>query len=803
MEVDGDTSSSSNPSAHVNGSLKAASEITKESSNRPVKKAKTPSGGYNYAGDYRWQQLHDDLERDHYAGVYGGCNSVYFGLAGLRANVDMDKFHHKRSKDEFYIEELDQLLQKPETQKRWNDICTIDPLGMYSKRPTIAATTARMMIPELKLEVDGKIVNDDNSINVVKCAVDYAWNLPMLSNRLGMKEADVRAALYKYTQIEKVQDPNYNVFLPPTGGVTVYFFGDIAKLADKSTEVAVRVHDQCTGSDVFGTDICTCRPYLVFAIKGVVECAQRGGVGLVIYFQKEGRSLGEVTKFRVYNARKKQAGGDRPENYFYQTESIAGIRDARFQEMMPDFLLWLGIQRIDWLLSMSNDKYDAIVSAGIEVMQRVALPDQFVPAGAQVEITAKISAGYHTDKIDSGDIVADLRKLEKIRERCGQIFQLAQQGHTRHWKLHMEKLDESAAFVVDVMKKSYPTLNIPYHSRWRHFSEGSVESLTAQWHCSPNEVARRLIDLVTVSVLLDAGSGPVWKYVDTDGSTSSRSEGIAHATLDMFKDGKFSSDIAMPHRCNSFGLKNLVFNDFSHGFQVSTSNPMTGLEGRFKILRRLGRALEAHPEFFGHELPRPGNVIDYVLEHVNKDTHEVSIRVLWRAVIEGLEGIWPNTHTGIRRGDIWAYHALKQPGKVGSDLVPFHKLSQWLTLSLLEPIEHLGVKFTEMHLLTGLAEYRNGGLFVDTGVLSLLKEEAKDMMFDVGAELIVEWRALTICLLDVLAERVRRLLNMTPEQLPLTKILQGGTWAAGRVAAAQKRAGGTPPINIRSDGSVF
>jgi len=395
---------------------------------RPETDASRAAKKLKYTGTYNWEKLHEDLDNGNYAGVFGGCNSVYFGLAGLRAGVDMDKYHQQRTKDEFFVPELDALLQKEYTRRRWNDIAILDPMGMYAKRPTIAATSAHMQIPELKMDVDGKIVNADGSFNCVKCAIDYVWNVPMLSSRLGFDQGQMREALYKYTKIEKIKEPTCHAFLPPTGGATVYFFGDISKLADKNTEIAVRVHDQCTGSDVFGTDICTCRPYLVYAIKGAVECAQRGGVGLIIYFQKEGRSLGEVTKFRVYNARKMQEGGDKPEKYFYQTESIAGIRDARFQEMMPDIMLWLGITRIDWLLSMSSDKYDAIINAGIEVMQRCSLPDQYVPQNALVEISAKISAGYHSESLGTGNIVEELRNLEKIRERCGRVYKLAVEG---------------------------------------------------------------------------------------------------------------------------------------------------------------------------------------------------------------------------------------------------------------------------------------------------------------------------------------------------------------------------------------
>jgi GTP cyclohydrolase II len=789
----------------MSASLKKPASPRQAQDEAVAKKARVePSNGDSKSEDYSWKEVHEDLERGHFAGVYSGPNAVYFGLAGLRAGVDMDSFHTKRTKDEYHVESLDRLLKNPRTQRRWKDICTLDPLGMYAKRPTIAATTARMDIPELhgQLEVDNTIVNPDQTINCVKCAVDYVWNIPKLTARLKFSEDDVRRELYRFTLHEKLKDKSYRAYLPPTGGLTVYFFGDIDKLADPKTEVAVRVHDQCTGSDVFGTDICTCRPYLVFALKGCVECAQRGGVGLVIYFQKEGRSLGEVTKFRVYNARKMQEGGDKPEKYFYQTESIAGIRDARFQEMMPDALLWLGIERIDILLSMSSDKYDAIRSLGIDVQQRVSLPDKFVPKGAVVELTAKISAGYHSETMEAGAVVQELRELRTVRERCYRVFELAKQGKTRHFSLHLDKMGEVVKLVLEVTKQNYPDLAIPYHSRWRHFNQRALDALTNSWRCDHVERARRMLDLATVSVLLDAGSGPSWKYTDKNQNVSYRSEGIALATFDMFSDGLFSSDRALPHRVNSLGLQQLSETDFQHGLQISSANPMVGIKGRFKLLQRLAACLNDKPEFFGAELPRPGNMVDYVLASVRDG--KVSLRVLWRALIEGLEGVWPENMSGIRRGDIWHYPPLKQAGQVASDLIPFHKLSQWLLYSLLEPIEALGIQFTDMDLATGLAEYRNGGLFVDAGVLQLVRQNDGMTLFDVGSELVVEWRALTVCLLDETAKHVRAALKLDEKQLPLAKVLQGGTWAAGRVIAKRLRPEtGGPPINIRSDGSVF
>jgi len=541
---------------------------------------------------------------------------------------------------------------------------------------------------------------------------------------------------------------------------------------------------------------------LVFAINACVDCAKRGGVGIVVYFQKEGRGLGEVTKYRVYNARAAQKGGDTAEKYFYQTESIAGIRDARFQELMPEVLLWLGITKIDWLLSMSSDKYDALVSHGIEVNQRVSLPDMFVPKNAHVEINAKICAGYHTDRLDSKELISELRTLESVRNRCGKMFELGVQGKLRHFTVDLSKLPECVAFVLKVTKENYPDLQIPYHSRWRHFHQSDVSDLIGGWPCDKVEKARRMVDLATVSVLCDAGAGDFWKYIDSRGHEVARSEGLAYATFDMFVDGVFSSDVAVPHRVNAHGLKNLSLKQFCKGFQVNEkTNPLLGAKTRYEMIQRLADALLNNQEFFGQEVARPGHIVDYVLRHVVDG--KVSIRVLWTAIVEGFETIWRKNISGVKRGDVWVYSPLKRIGQAGSDMIPFHKLSQWLAYSLLEPLELLGIQFTDLGLMTGLAEYRNGGLFIDTGVINPRETINPNREYDAGSEMIVEWRALTVILLDHVAEEARRQLSMTPEQLPLAKILQGGTWAAGRVLAGMKREGRSPPIKVRSDGTVF
>jgi GTP cyclohydrolase II len=299
-------------------------------------------------------------------------------------------------------------------------IVSIDPWGAsvqsvyadylaqgYDIRPTIAVTKAHIHLPEIKqaiafqrLKTDGRVLLEDASAVVTKIAVEPVWWLPGVAARFKVSEAELRRALFEETggmYPELVTRSDLEVFLPPIGGQTLYVFGDVRALADPSITLTARVHDECNGSDVFGSDICTCRPYLTHAIEECIQGAQQGGVGLIAYSRKEGRALGEVTKFLVYNARKRQQGGDSAATYFLRTECVAGVQDMRFQELMPDVLHWLGIRKIHRLVSMSNDKFDAITGSGIEVGERVKIPDALVPADAKVEIEAKIAAGYFTD----------------------------------------------------------------------------------------------------------------------------------------------------------------------------------------------------------------------------------------------------------------------------------------------------------------------------------------------------------------------------------------------------------------------
>ncbi len=289
-------------------------------------------------------------------------------------------------------------------------------------RPTIAVTRARLTLPEItttgaeqRLQPDGTVLLDSGEINVTKIAIEPVWFLPGIARRCGVDEAELRKTLFEETGgmfSELVTRPDIKVFLPPIGGHTVYVFGDINDIPDSGSSLTCRVHDECSGSDVFGSDICTCRPYLIHGIEECIRDAQQGGTGVIVYNRKEGRALGEVTKFLVYNARKRQVGGDTADAYFERTECVAGVQDVRFQQLMPDPLHWLGITRIDRFVSMSNMKHDAIVGQGIEIVERVSLPDDLIPEDAHVEMEAKKAAGYYTE----GSIM-DAENLGEVQGR--------------------------------------------------------------------------------------------------------------------------------------------------------------------------------------------------------------------------------------------------------------------------------------------------------------------------------------------------------------------------------------------------
>ncbi len=391
-----------------------------------------------------------------------------------------------------------------------------------------------------------------------------------------------------------------------------------------------------------------------------------------------------------------------------------------------------------------------------------------------------------------------------VRERCGRILQAAIEGRAPAFEVVLARLDDAADVVAAMTRRRYPTLAVPYHSRWRHFEAGGVDRVAAMEAAAgdidPSARARARIDLAVVSVLLDAGAGAAWRFDDRPtGTVLGRSEGLGIASLRAFERGLFSSDPQRPMQADAEGLARIDAAALGAAFQVDADNPLVGLDGRVALLRRLGQALAAQPAHFG--VPgRPGGLFDAlrVSDPMRVAAHDILV-----ALLSGLGGIWPQGARigGVAVGDAWRHRFAGGEGETAG-WVPFHKLSQWLTYSLLEPFESAGVSVDGLEALTGLAEYRNGGLLVDAGVLVPRDPAGFVPPLAPSAEPIVEWRALTVALIDVLAPKVRERLGTDAAKMPLAAVLEGGTWAAGRELAAVRR-GGEPPIAIASDGTVF
>jgi len=419
--------------------------------------------------------------------------------------------------------------------------------------------------------------------------------------------------------------------------------------------------------------------------------------------------------------------------------------------------------------------------------------------------------------------IAYLRSPQGIRDRCGQLFALATANQLQHFQLDLTQLDRTADYVIAVMRSAYPTLQIPFHSRWRHFEAGGVSrSALLDQHLTglnPLEKAQAKFDLVIPSVLLDAGAGASWQYLEAStGQTFQRSEGLGVASFHLFLQGAFSS-VPGALQADAAGLQGLTEAKLMEGFQVSDRNPLVGVAGRLRLMQRLGAVLPQSPHLFcgkplsgnqPSEPPRLGYLVNYLVGRSLRDTrkgsqsNQLEAQQVFEAVLEGFSDIWEGriTLANTNLGDVWFHSALPDRG-IGSQLVPFHKLSQWLTYSLLEPLQELGLEITHLDKLTGLSEYRNGGLCVDLGLLQPKHSGVLQEAHLPNSEVIVEWRALTVILLDRIATAVRQKLGMDDQSLPLVKVLEGGTWAAGRKIAAELRPGGVPPIQIVSDGTVF
>jgi hypothetical protein len=395
-----------------------------------------------------------------------------------------------------------------------------------------------------------------------------------------------------------------------------------------------------------------------------------------------------------------------------------------------------------------------------------------------------------------------------VRERAREMLALGTAGNLAHFAVDEAKLAAVADYVAAVIRANYPDLRVPLHARWRHFVfDGrdlwAATAARTAWRDAAAR-ARAEFDLAIVSVLLDAGAGADWRYADTAmGLTIGRSEGLALASLRMFEAGLFSADAHDPLRADAERLMTLTAGDLARGFQVGTANPLSGLDGRAALLARLGRVMAETPTVFAaRDTARAGGLFDHlVIEARNSALPAADIL---RALLVHLGGIWQNrlTLAGVPLGDTWRHSAIKRDDATDG-LMPLHKLSQWLSYSLIEPLQRAGITVTNIDGLTGLAEYRNGGLLIDAGVLVLRDPELAKTPLSVDSELVLEWRALTVALLDVLLPLVRTRLGVTAETFPLGSMLEGGTWAAGRKIARDMRPGGSPPLTVVSDGTVF
>ncbi len=395
-----------------------------------------------------------------------------------------------------------------------------------------------------------------------------------------------------------------------------------------------------------------------------------------------------------------------------------------------------------------------------------------------------------------------------VRERAHRMLAIGLDDRLPHFQIDLGRMDDVVELVLETTRNAYPSFDVPFHSRWRHFvANGDDRWATvadrADW---PDRAARARaeFDLAIVSVFLDAGAGPTWRYRDpATGSAIGRSEGLGLASLGMFTAGAFSAKPSDPLRADADRLANLNVADLARGMQVSDDNPLVGLDGRADLLRRLGHLVASKPDIFGsHDTPRPGGLYDRLA--MLADSGKLPAPTILAELLQHLGAIWPSRLTlgSVALGDCWRHPAMTTADAT-SGLVPLHKLSQWLAYSLIEPLQRSGIDVIDIDGLTGLAEYRNGGLFVDTGVLTFRDASDAGREHEVSSPLVVEWRALTVALLDRVADGVRQRLGLDATAMPLAKILEGGTWAAGRKLARERRADASPPIKVISDGTVF
>lgn len=402
-----------------------------------------------------------------------------------------------------------------------------------------------------------------------------------------------------------------------------------------------------------------------------------------------------------------------------------------------------------------------------------------------------------------------LRDPQTIRQRSQQLFERALNKDSRNFGIDLSKISDCCDLVLSLARQDNPSLQVPFHSRWRHFSIGNINriDILKQHKNFPKKSigqGRLWYELIFISVLLDAGAGNKWQYHEKHSNQIwQRSEGLAIASIDMFMNGLFSSNKKNPLQADYDGLKNINAKLIGDGMQVNESNPLLGLDGRAQLINSLADVIKNKADVFNNN-SRLGYFYDHVIEQASENNKTIDAAKVLKLVLETFSEIWPGrvSINNENLGDVWQHSAVKGEG-ITNGLIPFHKLSQWLTYSLLEPLQWQGYQIKGLEMMTGLAEYRNGGLFIDTNVITIKQPNLLTEPQTPDSEAIIEWRALTICLLDELWQQALKITHKTSEEFPLVSFLEAGTWKAGRVCASKRNANGAPPIAIISDGTVF
>lgn len=411
---------------------------------------------------------------------------------------------------------------------------------------------------------------------------------------------------------------------------------------------------------------------------------------------------------------------------------------------------------------------------------------------------------------DAQSPIAFLRSPLAVRQRSNTVLEAGIAGNLEHFAIELGALPRVIERVAASTRARYPDLRVPWPSRLARLRLGGHDRLARireELAGDPDERARVLLEIAIVSILLGAGAGSRWRFHEREtGIEIGRTEGLALASFHAYQSGIFSSDPARPLRVDADALDALDPFRVAKALGVRQDNPMEGLTGRTELVSQVGSAMRAADHVF-ERTPRLGHLYDAMKARSSRDAAgrcTIPARRILSLILEVFSPIWPSRHTvmGVSLGDVWPHPAAGGSGP-SAGLVPFHTFAQWMTYSLIPVLEEADILVTEVAELPGLTEYRTCGLFVDDGVLVPREETIFSAEHEVGSEAVVEWRALSLALLERVAAGLRERLQLEGDAASAACVIEGGTWSAGREAARERRASGAPPIRVRREGTVF